>query len=114
MKFRHEKLDVYQKAIEFLALAFGFIKEMPKGYGFLSDQLKRAALSIPLHLAEGNSKFSEKEKAHFLQIARGSANECSAILDACKVAGIIDFTRHEKGKSLLYAIVCMLSKMIVK
>ena len=69
MKFRHEKLDVYQNAIEVLALAFGFIKEMPKGYGFLSNQLKRAALSIPLNLAEGNSKFSEKEKAHFLQIA---------------------------------------------
>ena len=31
-----------------------------------------------------------------------------------KVAGIIDKAKHEKGKSLLYAIVCMLSKMIVK
>ncbi len=112
MKFRHEKLDVYQKAIEFLAL--GLIREMPKGYGFLSDQLKRASLSIPLNIAEGNSKFSEKEMARFLQIARGSANECSAILDASIVAGIIDRAKYEKGKSLLYSTVCMLSKMIIK
>ena len=114
MKFRHEKLDVYQKAIEFLALAFDLIKEIPKGYSFLGDQLKRASLSIPLNIAEGNSKFSQKDMARFLEIARASANECSAVLDASRVAGIIDITKHEKGKTLLYAVVCMLSKMIVK
>ena len=114
MQFRHEKLSVYKESIEFLALAFNLIKEMPRGYSFLSDQLKRASLSIPLNISEGNSKSSKNEMGRFLQIARGSANECSAILDVCKVAGVITCEKHKRGKLLLYGVVCMLSKMIVK
>lgn len=114
MKFRHEKLDVYQKSIEFLALAFDVISEIPKGYDFLGDQLKKASLSIPLNIAEGNSKFSDTEITCCLQAARGSANQCSAIWDASKVAGLINFARYKEGKALLFDIVCMLSKMMVK
>ena len=114
MKFRHEKLYVYQKAINFLALAFKIINKMPKGYSFLSDQLKRASISISLNIAEGNSKSSQKETARFMQIARASANECSAVLDAAVVIGIIDDMIHREGKTLLYDIVCMLSKMVMK
>ena len=50
--FNFEKLDVYKCAIDFLALSAGIIEELPRGSGVLADQLKRAALSVPLNIAE--------------------------------------------------------------
>ncbi|HEX8679040.1 MAG TPA: four helix bundle protein, partial [Chthoniobacterales bacterium] len=45
------------------------------------DQLDRASTSIPLNIAEGNGKFSQRDRARFLEMARGSALECAACLD---------------------------------
>jgi four helix bundle protein len=111
MEFNHEKLEVYQVSIQLLSLIFQTIRKIPPGYSFLSDQLKRASLSIPLNIAEGNAKFSLKERARFFKIARASANECAAIFDASDALQIIDKETCQKNKSLLYRIVCMLSKM---
>jgi four helix bundle protein len=111
MKLNHENLDVYQAAIEFLAFAFQTIKTIPSGYGFLSDQFKRASLSIPLNIAEGNGKYTKNDKAKFYKIARGSEHECSAIVDALKTMELLDAQSANTGKELLYRIVCMLSKM---
>jgi four helix bundle protein len=110
-QLNHEKLEVYQVAIQFLAFASQTIKIIPSGYGFLSDQLKRASLSIPLNIAEGNGKFTKDDKAKFYKIARGSANECGAILDALKTMELLESDSLAKGKQLLYRIVCMLCKM---
>jgi four helix bundle protein len=112
MNFNHEKLEVYQVSIELLSFVFDLIQRMPQGYGFLLDQLKRASLSIPLNIAEGNAKFSKKEKAKFFLIARASANECSAIFDVALTIKVIEKEACYNAKSLLYRIVCMLSKLI--
>jgi four helix bundle protein len=50
--FGFEKLDVYQRSIEFVAVAARIISELPSGYSSLSDQLRRAALSVPVNVAE--------------------------------------------------------------
>lgn len=112
MEFNHEKLQVYQVSIEFLCLIYQIMKKMPTGFSFLQDQLKRASLSIPLNIAEGNAKYSIKEKARFLKIARASANECAAVFDAAGAIKIVDKQDCQNAKSLLFRIVCMLSKMI--
>src|SRR6185312_2683586 len=49
----HEKLDVYQRAIEFVACALRIAERLPRGQAPLADQLRRAAVSIPLNIAEG-------------------------------------------------------------
>ena len=49
----HEKLTVYQVAIEFVILADDIIEHLPRGRAYLRDQLQRAVLSIPLNIAEG-------------------------------------------------------------
>lgn len=112
MQLNHEKLHVYQASTEFLAISFSVIKNMPSGYGFLSDQLKRASLSIVLNIAEGNGKFTQKDKAKFYHIARGSATECGAIFDAAHIMKILDSEQWQNGKSLLTRIVSMLCKML--
>lgn len=107
----YEKMDVYRCAVQFLGLSANALKEMPKGNRGLADQLKRAALSIPLNIAESSGKTTVADRKRFCAIARGSAMECSAILDACRVLSLVDGTVVEEGKSLLERIVAMLTKM---
>src|SRR5687768_18373754 len=53
MQLDHERLDVYDLALEFLVLANGIIEGLPRGRSHLADQFTRASLSIVLNLAEG-------------------------------------------------------------
>jgi hypothetical protein len=55
-QLNHEKLHVYQAAIEFLALATQLLEKIPRGQANLADQLRRASLSIPLNIAEVASR----------------------------------------------------------
>ena len=107
----HEKLDVYKCSVEFLALAFTLIKDLPRGYGLISDHLKRSSLSIPFNIAEGVGKMSPADKEKFFAIARGSAMECASVLDACSVLKLISHDTFDEGKTLLTRIVFMLTKM---
>src|ERR1700704_1872261 len=78
--FDHEKLDVYRHSIAFCAWVGDFLP-LVTAKTSAKDQLDRASTSIPLNIAEGNGKFSVKDPARFLEMARGSALECAACLD---------------------------------
>lgn len=75
----HEKLHVYQAAIEFLSLTEEVFGALPRGNAALVDQLHRAAMSICLNIAEGYGKRHPADRARFYDIARGSAHECGAV-----------------------------------
>jgi four helix bundle protein len=109
-QLHHERLDAYQTAIEFLALTSTL--QYPKGHAALSDQLRRAALSIPLNIAEGYGKRTDADRNRFYDVARGSAHECGAVLDAAMVLGILDEETHRRSKALLVRIVSMLVRMV--
>ena len=53
MPFLVEKLEVYQKSVDFADRISGFTESFPKGKYYLADQLNRASLSIPANVAEG-------------------------------------------------------------
>ena len=59
--FDHEKLDAYQRAVEFLDLVDRILETTPKGRAHLKDQLDRAATSIVLNIAEGAGEFSPRD-----------------------------------------------------
>ena len=107
----HEKLDVYRCAIEFLALSNNLVDDMPRGNSGLADQMRRAALSIPLNIAESSGKPTGADRRRLCGIARGSAMECGAILDACRVLKLAEPAVVQEGKELLVRIVSMLTKM---
>ncbi len=110
-RLHHEELDVYQAAIEFLAIAVKLWEKWPRGYGSLIDQFKRAAISIPLNIAEGYGKRSRKDQARYYHIARGSACVCGAVLDTSKVLKLAPDTTFIEAKTLLFRIVSMLVRL---
>jgi four helix bundle protein len=110
----HEKLDVYHVAIEFVIAADEIVEHLPRGRGYLSDQLQRAALSISLNIAEGAGEYSVDEKNRFYRMAKRSATECAGILDVCQRLQLIDEKRYVPGRQLLIRIVSMLIKMAQK
>ena len=85
--FDHDRLDVYRLSIEYVAAAFASSRSLEGLHRHARDQWLRAAQSIPLNIAEGNGKRSLKDRARFLDIARGSALECAAIQDVLVVSG---------------------------
>ncbi|WP_394843931.1 four helix bundle protein [Pendulispora brunnea] len=107
----HENLDVYRLALDFLRLAFQLMSALPRGESELKAQLKTAAMSIPLNVAEGVGKPTVADRARFHAIARGSAMECAALIDVCLVAGYISEVDARQCKHLLVRIVAMLTKM---
>jgi four helix bundle protein len=108
----HENLDVYRCSLEFLHLSLRLVRELPeRGEAELRSQLKRAAMSIPLNIAEGAGKPTSADRARYHAIARGSAMECAALIDVCAVADYLAEDDARSAKQLLLRIVSMLTKM---
>ena len=80
MAFSFEKLVVYQKAVDFADSVCAATEQFPRGYGFLVDQLNRAALSIAANIAEGNGRFTKPDRKNFFGIARGSVQVLGLML----------------------------------
>lgn len=80
-QFTFEKLRVWQEAREWVRGIFGMVKSFPveEKYG-LSNQLTRSAVSVAANLAEGSSRTSAKDQAHFSQLAYSSLMESACLL----------------------------------
>jgi len=71
-----EKLDVWKQSKDLVVCVYGITKNFPKEEKYsLVSQINRAAVSVPSNIAEGSSRSSRKEQAHFTQIAYGSLIE---------------------------------------
>src|SRR5678809_1538377 len=106
-----QKLRVYQRSIEFLALTIDVLATLPRGHADLADQLLRAAQSQPRNIAEGAGRRTTVDQARFYTHARGSAMEAAAALDTMRVMKLIDDPTYSRGIDLLEGIVAMLTKM---
>ena len=111
--FDHEKLDVYREAIDFCGWVGDFLAAISTKAA-AKDQLDRASTSIPLNIAEGNGKFSAKDRARFLEMARGSALECAACLDVLFVRKLASEKQVTEQKERLARIVQMLIGLLRK
>jgi four helix bundle protein len=109
--FGFQKLDVYQCATQFLARSAPLAERAPRGYAALANQLRRAALSIPLNIAEGSGKF-DNDARRFYAIARGSALESAAVLDAFESLNVASAAELTEARDLLDRIVAMLTVLL--
>jgi four helix bundle protein len=109
--FSHEKLNVYKESIAFIAWLTTILENSAR-LGDIKDQLDRASTSIPLNIAEGNGKFTPKDRCRFFDIAHASALECAAGLDVLMAKGKITADQIDSGKRSLQQIVQMLMGLI--
>ena len=111
VRMNYRNLDVYQKSVRFLPLASQLADKLPSQYADLADQVRRASLSIVLNIAEGSGKTSGPDQRRFYAMARGSAMECGAIVDACLSLRLLEQASAKEAEDLLSGVVQMLSKM---
>lgn len=80
----YKELTVWQKAMDLTVEIYRIVKFLPREETYaLSDQMRRAAVSIPSNIAEGNGRTSTREYINFLSIARRSQTELETQLQIC-------------------------------
>lgn len=85
-----KELIVWQKAMSLVEEVYRLMSFLPANEKYaLSDQIRRAVVSIPSNIAEGRGRNSEREFAYFLNIANGSAYELQTQLIICQRLGYI-------------------------
>lgn len=112
----YKKLIVWQKGIKLAKLVYAEIKSLPKEETYaLSDQIRRAVVSVPSNIAEGYGRLSQKELKHFLSIARGSLFEVETQLILCVELDFLSqeslsriFESIEEISRILYSIITKL------
>jgi len=105
--FDHGSLEVYRESIAFITWLSPILESLVKP-SEVRDQLDRVSTSIPLNIAEGNGKYSSKDRARFFDTANGSARECAAGLDILVAKGKVTLEQIIPGKEKLRRIVAML------
>jgi len=85
LHLNHQKLDVYSFSKAFVIECYKLTKTLPSDEKFgMISQIRRAALSVHLNIAEGASRKSETERKRYYEVARGSVIEIDAALDIAK------------------------------
>jgi len=107
-----EKLVVYQKSVDFADQICWSSENFARGYGFLADQLNRAAFSISTNIAEGNGRFTKPDRKNFFGIDRDSVQECVPLLELARRRSLLTADDHEALKSQLEEIARMLSGLL--
>ena len=83
--FRFEKLDIWERAIDYADLIYKVSREFPPEERFgLTSQLRRSAVSVSSNIAEGSSRSSDTDLARFIEIAYGSLLESVSELHVAK------------------------------
>ena len=111
----YKDFKVWQKAMDLVVEVYQVTKLLPKyeTYG-LADQMRRAVVSIPSNIAEGQGRHSTVEFIRFLNIARGSYSEIDTQLMICVRLGYIEESDIEKALNLSNEVGKMLSALIAR
>lgn len=107
--FYYRKLKVYHQSKQLVTNIYSLTRRFPlhEQYG-LSNQIQRAAISIPSNIAEGMGRFSLKERIHFLEIAYGSLMEVMCQLEIAEQLNYITSDNLTEQENLVSEIASML------
>ena len=98
----YKDLIVWQRSMELAEEVYRLVKKLPKEELFaLSDQIRRAVISIPSNIAEGYERNSTKEYIHFLSIAKGSKAELETQLLLCVKIDYLKESEIQKAMCLV-------------
>ena len=108
----YRDLIVWQKSIDLVVLIYALVEDFPKEEIFgLSSQMKRAAVSIPSNIAEGNRRNTLNDRKHFMIMAFGSTAEIETQLEIARRLSYGKKEQYEKIEPLLSEVARMLNKM---
>lgn len=111
----HKDLIVWQKAILLTQVIYSLTKQFPMDEVFgLTNQIRRAVISVPSNIAEGFNRGSDKEFIYFLRVAKGSAAEVETQLIISKKLNYINDDDVKPALDLYNEIVRMLGTLIIK
>jgi four helix bundle protein len=97
----YRELIAWQKAMDLVELVYAATREWPKDEIFgLSNQIRRAAVSVPSNIAEGQGRTSTREFLHHLSIAYGSLSEVET---QALIAGRLNYAHPDVLERLLSA-----------
>ena len=106
------ELKVWQKAMDLTVEVYTIVKLLPQDENYaLSSQMRRAAVSIPSNIAEGQGRESMKEFIRFLSVARGSIRELSTQIEICERVLYLTEKNTERAKELIEEIDKMLNAL---
>lgn len=109
---RIKDLIIYQKAKELVIQVYKLLEQFPDAERFaLCNQLRRAVVSIPSNIAEGMGRMSDKDQAHFLNMAYGSLMEVYAQADIAHDLKYIDNENFCKLEEQVESISKMIQSM---
>ena len=104
-KFPYEKLEVWQDARQLVKKIYAITRRFPSDEKFgIVSQINRAAVSVASNLAEGSSRTSLKDQAHFTQLAYSSLMELTCQLNLTCDLGLIDETKFQEMRRTLSVI----------
>ncbi len=114
-QFDHEKLDVYNVALDFVVTAYSIAGagNRTEPQGDVADQLRRASTSILLNLAEGAGEYAPREKARFYRLAKRSATECAALVEVYRRLSLVTAEIADAARAKLLRIVSMMIRLVV-
>lgn len=111
----YKDFTVWQKSMDLAVEIYRLVKILPKSETYaLSDQMRRAAVSIPSNIAEGQGRNSTREFTKFLSIARGSQCELETQLQLCIRFEYLTQGETEKALGLCEEVSKMLNALIKK
>ena len=100
--FYYRKLKVYHQAMELVTSVYRLSADFPSHEkNGLTNQLRRAAISVPSNIAEGMGRFSVKERIHFVEIANGSLMEMMCQLEVALRLGYITQSKFDEQELLI-------------
>jgi len=110
--FKFQTLIVWQKSMELADILCKISEDLPQQYQYsFGDQLRRAALSVPSNIAEGNGRKTKKDSNHFYSISNGSVLECMNILILLSRRKI--WVEKDEVKKRIYDLATEVCKMLV-
>ena len=114
-KYSYKNLEAYKESKTLVKQVYALLKKFPKEETYaLCDQLRRAVISIPSNIAEGSGRNSQKDQAHFYNIAYGSLMEVFSQLDVACDLGYISQEEFNQLELFINEEAKMLSGLIAK
>lgn len=101
---------IYNRSLELIDFVARILKSLPPGFGFLADQIRRAAASVTLNYIEGCGRAGVADRRRFFHIAIGSTLEVAGTLDVMHRFGVVGESERAVGQNLCDHLAAMLRR----